>query len=305
VDHIVTRPPTPARAILQRHLAAADAPVIAAAALAPTNHAALNTIARCYRGDDLVRHAEARHAVLRVRHGKPTLVGGQVVLPPPRPPSDPELVALAEAIVRKLADHQARTLAEAASRALAAGVEIPVGTGRVLARDTPAGRVVEAKGTDPAGGRVFGVRIIAYGDSKNGRRYPRAVLRAAAPLYEGAKAYDHHRTDEELRSSTIAGLVGHYAGVAATADGLEGDLHLLPSATHAAEALDATLAAQAAGQAPLVGISHDVLATYKPVVVSGRRLQEATAIVKVNSADVVADPAAGGQAVRMVAGLAG
>lgn len=164
------------------------------------------------------------------------------------------------------------------------------------------GRVVEAKGKNESGGRVFGVRIIAYGDSKNRRRYPESVMRAAAPLYEGAKTYDHHRSEEELRSSTIAGLVGSYRNVEAEGDGLYADLHLLPSATHAAEALDASLAAQKQGLDPLVGVSHDVMATYKPLVADGRRMQEATAIVRVNSADVVADPAAGGKATRMVAG---
>jgi hypothetical protein len=169
-------------------------------------------------------------------------------------------------------------------------------------RDRILGRVVESKGSDDAGGRVFRVRVIAFGDSKNGRRYTESVLKAAAPLYDGAKAYDHHRDDQELRSSTIAGLVGVYRNVEATQDGLEADLHLLPSAVHAAEALDASLAAQADGLPPLVGISHDVMALYRPVVAGGQRLQEATSIVKVNSADIVADPSAGGKATRMVAG---
>ncbi|MEV6798534.1 2'-5' RNA ligase family protein [Micromonospora rifamycinica] len=170
-------------------------------------------------------------------------------------------------------------------------------------RDRVPGRVIEAKGVDAAGGRVFRVRIIRAGESKNRRRYPPAVLAAAAPMYEGAKAYDHHRTDDELRSSTIAGLVGSYRNVASEADGLYADLHLLPSATHAAEALDAALAAQEAGLEPLVGISHDVLATWSPPTGEGtQRMEEATAIVRVFSADIVADPAAGGRATRMVAG---
>lgn len=164
------------------------------------------------------------------------------------------------------------------------------------------GRVVEAKGTDDDGGRIFRVRIIAYGDSKNRRRYPESVMRQAAPMYEGSRAYDHHRTEAELRSSTINGLIGSYRNVEAEGDGLYGDLHLLPGATHAAEALDASLAQQKQGLPPLVGLSHDVMATYKPLVAGGRRMQEATAIVKVQSTDLVADPAAGGKATRMVAG---
>ncbi|MFI6162248.1 2'-5' RNA ligase family protein [Micromonospora haikouensis] len=168
--------------------------------------------------------------------------------------------------------------------------------------DRVPGRVVEAKGTNAAGGRVFRVRIIAAGESKNRRRYPQPVLAAAASLYEGAQAYDHHRTEDELRTSTIAGLVGSYRNVTPEADGLYADLHLLPSATHAAEALDAALAAQEAGLRSLVGISHDVLATWKPIAEGGQRVEEATAIVRVLSADLVADPAAGGMATRMVAG---
>lgn len=164
------------------------------------------------------------------------------------------------------------------------------------------GRVLEAKGTDASGGRIFKVRIIAAGDSKNGRRYPAAVLREAVGLYEGAKAYDHHRTDEELRTSTINGLVGSYRNVEASDKGLDGDLVLLPGATHTAEALDASLLAQTAGLPPLVGVSHDAMTVLKPVTSGGRRLMEAVAITKVNSADVVADPAAGGKATRVLAG---
>lgn len=169
-------------------------------------------------------------------------------------------------------------------------------------RDRVSGRVIEAKGTDRTGGRVFRVRIIKAGESKNRRRYPMSVLQAAHGLYEGAKAYDHHRTETELQTSTIAGLVGSYRAVAAEADGLYADLHLLPGATHAAEALDAALAAQQAGLEPIVGISHDVLATWKPVAEGGQRVDEATAIVRVFSADIVADPAAGGIPTRTLAG---
>jgi hypothetical protein len=173
------------------------------------------------------------------------------------------------------------------------------------ARDRIHGRVLESKGTDTAGGRIFDVQIIAFGDSRNGRRYPQQVMTEAVSKYEGAKAYDHHRTDEELTTSTINGLVGAYQNVTATTEGLQGDLHLLPSATHAAEALDASLVAQSQGLPPIVGISHDVMALYKPITVGGKRFMEATEIHSVNSADVVADPAAGGKATRMVAGGSG
>lgn len=163
-------------------------------------------------------------------------------------------------------------------------------------------RVIEAAGNAPDGGRVFRTQLIAYGDSANGRRYSEGVMRTAMPLYEGSSAYDHHRTPAELSTSTIRGLVGSYRNVSATRTGLEADLHLLPSATHAAEALDASLEAQAHGLPPLVGLSHDVAAHFRPLVDRGRHIQEATRIVRVNSADIVAVPAAGGRAVRSVAG---
>ena len=170
------------------------------------------------------------------------------------------------------------------------------------ARTQMPGRVLEAKGTTVDGGRIFGVRLIAYGDSRNSRRYPESVMRAAAPLYEGAKAFDHHRSDEHMNSGSTVGLIGQIRNVTAASEGLDGELHLLPSATHVAEALDASLAAEADGLPPLVGLSHDVMATFQAITEGGQRLMEATAITKVFSTDVVSDPAAGGRALRVVAG---
>ena len=175
------------------------------------------------------------------------------------------------------------------------------GTTETATRDTVLGHVVEAR-TDATGNRIFRVRMIAYGDSRNGRRYSESVLRAAIPLYEGAKAFDHHRTPEEMQTGTIQALVGHFRGAEATAHGIEADLLLLPSAVHAAEVLDASLAAQAEGMAPVAGISHDIYGTFRSIRENGRVLQEATAINSVNSVDIVSHPAAGGQATRAVAG---
>lgn len=163
--------------------------------------------------------------------------------------------------------------------------------------DTVAGRVLEARETAPDGGRVFRIEVIRAGESRNGRSYPLPVLHAAVGLYEGAQVYDGHRDDAALRSSAIGGLVGYLGAVEATGAGLEADLHLLPSAARVAEAFDVALSLAAGGrQAPFVGISHDVMARFAPGTT------EAAAIVGVNSVDVVAVPAAGGRAVRAVAG---
>lgn len=170
------------------------------------------------------------------------------------------------------------------------------------ARVTLEGRVLETKGTDADGCRIFACQIIEAGDSKNGRRYPESVLHAAASLYEGARAFDHHRTDVELKAGSTVGLIGAWRNVEAVPGGLAGDLHLLPSASAAAEALDASVAAAAQGLPPLVGISHDVQITERPVLDGGARVMECTAIKAVLSADVVSEPAAGGRATRVVAG---
>src|SRR5688572_21408504 len=163
----------------------------------------------------------------------------------------------------------------------------------------PEGQVLEAKESE-SGNRIFGIKVIEYGTSKNGRRYPEAVMREAVGMYEGAKVYDHHRTEAELRTSTINGVVGYLRNVEAQTDGLYADLHMLPSATHAAEALDASLALQQEALNPLVGISHDVLARFKRHTEGGKSVQEATRIEAVQSADIVAQPAAGGAAVRAI-----
>jgi phage major head subunit gpT-like protein len=201
-------------------------------------------------------------------------------------------------VVRTYAPAPAGSAGEPAGAELAPAAE---SAGEVEQHDQIVGRVIENLGTDASGGRKFRVRVIAYGDSKNRRRYPESVLRVAAPMYEGAKAYDHHRDEGELKTSTIRGLIGYYRDVTAESDGIYADLHLLPSAVHAAESLDATLTAQEQGLEPLIGVSHDVFAMYKQITVGGKRMHEATAITRVNSADLVADPAAGGRATRMVA----
>ncbi|RSD26353.1 hypothetical protein EIY87_00380 [Amycolatopsis eburnea] len=189
--------------------------------------------------------------------------------------------------------------AQGAAAAVAeAGEVLP---GRVL-ESVIQGRVLESKGKDSDGNRVFRIEAIAYGDSKNRRRYPETVMRSAVSAYEGAKIYDHHRTEAELATGTIVGLVGFLRNVEAGSAAIEADAVMLPSAVQAIEALEAALAAQTDGLAPMVGFSHDAMGTFKTVTEGALQLQEATAITKVLSVDIVSDPAAGGKATRVVAG---
>ena len=166
------------------------------------------------------------------------------------------------------------------------------------------GRIRESIGTGSDGGRIFEVTIIEAGLSRNGRFYDNDVLREATSLYEGAKAFDRHRTPLELATSTISGLVGHYENCRylESEQAIVGDLHLLPSAAHTAEVLDASVDAQSRGLPPIVGISHDAGGPSVRVTEGGRVITHVKAIQTVNSADVVADPSAGGHANRIVAG---
>lgn len=215
-------------------------------------------------------------------------------------PQDGKVTRELLARVKQLAAAKGKTPAKKPARAKEA---TDVDERTTEATDHIEGHVTESLGTDAAGGRVFRVRIIREGTSRNRKRYTESVLRRAAPLYNGAKCYDHHRSPAEMQTSTVVGLVGGYRNVTYEGDGLYGDLHLFPSAKHTAEALDAAIEAQAAGLPPLVGISHDVHASFKAgTPTHGGHVQEAVAITQVNSADVVADPSAGGQATRVLAG---
>jgi hypothetical protein len=167
---------------------------------------------------------------------------------------------------------------------------------------TAHGRVLEAKGTAEDGTRVWRAVVIEAGESLNGRLYEAATLEKAATLYDGAKVYNRHRTLTDLQTSTTEGLVGYLRGPEFTGGAIEADLHLFASATGLAEALDASVEVAGAGLDPIVGLSHDVLATGVAVTVEGRQVDQIRSIEQVLSVDVVADPASGGRALRVVAG---
>lgn len=171
------------------------------------------------------------------------------------------------------------------------------------APDTFPGRVLERRAATADGGRVFLMQIIDAGTSRNGVHYPENVLREAAPLYEGCQAFDHHRTLTEMQTSSVVGLCGMWRNVHPNQGGLAGELHLLPSSVGVAEALDQSLAAQEQGLPPIIGVSHDIqIDPPKERIENGRRVREATRVRNVLSTDVVADPSAGGRAIRVVAG---
>jgi hypothetical protein len=134
---------------------------------------------------------------------------------------------------------------------------------------------------DAAGGIIRGVKLLGL-ESKNGRRYLPAALTSAAALYEGAKVNVNHPKGSPLAARDYQDRLGSIRNVRASGDGLFGDLHFNPK-----HALAEQLAWDAVHAPENVGFSHNVEA--RTLRSNGQTVVEA--ILKVQSVDLVADPA--------------
>ncbi|HXF71863.1 MAG TPA: hypothetical protein VNO79_04540, partial [Actinomycetota bacterium] len=160
--------------------------------------------------------------------------------------------------------------------------------------------IAEAKDAEPDGSR-WEVVIIRAGRSRNDRVYPEAVLREAAPLFEGARVLA--RSDEDHiagRGKSVEKLVGWLSEVRYERGALRGVLTILESAGWLRTML---LDAWRRGKRDLVGLSIVAEGRGRRVLEGGRELVEVEAITKVSSVDVVFEPAAGGGFVRLVAAV--
>jgi hypothetical protein len=134
---------------------------------------------------------------------------------------------------------------------------------------------------DSAAGIIRGVKLLGL-ESRNGRRYLPSALAQAAALYEGAKVNVNHPKGSPLAARDYQDRLGSIRGVRSLADGLFGDLHYNPK-----HALAEQLAWDAVHAPENVGFSHNVEARTSRQ--DGRTIVEA--ILKVQSVDLVADPA--------------
>jgi len=135
---------------------------------------------------------------------------------------------------------------------------------------------------DAAAGVIRGVKLIGL-ESNNRRRYPAHVLRAAAPLYEGAKVNVNHPNGDPLSARGYEDRIGSIRNVRATEQGLYGDFHFNPKHRLAEQVLwDATHSPAA------VGFSHNATLRMTGDKRGGKVGEE---IVAVRSVDLVADPA--------------
>lgn len=135
---------------------------------------------------------------------------------------------------------------------------------------------------DPVNGVLRGVKLLGL-ESRNGRTYREQALRQAITLYEGAKVNVNHPLGDPLAARDYRDRLGIIRNVQLkTKEGLFGDLHYNPK-----HALAEQLAWDAEHSPENVGLSHNVLAQ---TARDGKQLI-VEAITKVQSVDLVADPA--------------
>lgn len=135
---------------------------------------------------------------------------------------------------------------------------------------------------DREAGVLRGVKLLGL-QSRNGRRYLPEALSAAAALYEGAKVNVNHPRGGPLATRDYQDRIGVMRNVAVRSEeGLFGDLHFNPR-----HALAEQLLWDAEHAPENVGLSHNVQAR------TARQGEETVveAIVRVQSVDLVADPA--------------
>ena len=157
--------------------------------------------------------------------------------------------------------------------------------------------LVEAKDDT---GSTWEVQIIKAGLSKNRNYYPPEVLKEAAPLYEGARVLA--RSDEDHSKGTgkkVKDIVGFIDGVTwnESAQANHGTFNILENAAWMKTML---VSAFRKGKRDILGLSHVAEGTSYPKKMGGTLVNWVGKILKVNSVDVVVDPAAGGGLLKMI-----
>lgn len=142
------------------------------------------------------------------------------------------------------------------------------------------------------------VTLIRPGLSKNGLLYGEKVLQESLPLWEGCVALADHVS--EGKAASVRDVVGSYSGIHYE-EGIRGMLHFFSQARDLWQTVVEMLREREAGRpGPNIGISADMFVEREPANYQGRRVFNVTKILKVNSADVVVDPSAGGSFDRIV-----
>ena len=157
---------------------------------------------------------------------------------------------------------------------------------------------------EAAEGTKVQVVIIRPGLSENGLEYRPDVLRSSVRLWEGASAFLDHPTAIDMSRAggrSVRDLAGYYSSVKYEEGvGVKATLTLLDGTQAGDSAVDLVnqvLETRVAGEAgPNVGISADMIVRKRPLgqMTNGKTMWEVQEIMKVNSADIVVNPSAGG-----------
>ena len=164
---------------------------------------------------------------------------------------------------------------------------------------------------EEASGEVW-VTLIRPGWSPNipeGNKYPtyysRDILANAAPLYEGVSAYLNHPTAVDLKQRNgnrdIRDYAGHYEDVQTASDGSLRARLVLEGAN--GEFLKPLIEGATKQKVLRIGLSHHVEAETGQGSIEGKPATLVKRIIKVRSADIVTNPAAGGAFDRLVASI--
>jgi cation transport regulator ChaB len=137
------------------------------------------------------------------------------------------------------------------------------------------------------------VVIIKEGWSKNKRYYPAQVLEQAVPLFEGAKCYLDHSDIKGIPNRSVRELTGFYENVKFAGKQVEADLQFLD-----------TEAGKVGLDIAKETVKHNKLLAGLSIrgVGSVRKVEEGHEVEnlsKIISVDMVSDPAAGGEFLRL------
>jgi hypothetical protein len=134
---------------------------------------------------------------------------------------------------------------------------------------------------DADAGVIRGVKLLGL-QSDNGRRYPEAVIRAAAPKYEGVRVFVNHPPHGGMSDRPFQDWAGVVENVRARPDGLYGDLRLRKQGRHFHEIIEGAQQFNGAwGMSHVASIDSDFRGGVEHV----------SRIVEVYSVDVVCEPA--------------
>jgi hypothetical protein len=175
----------------------------------------------------------------------------------------------------------------------------PVPSGRGLGE--AAGAFIEALAADasqPNASRYL-VRVIRAGLSLNGVDYPAAVLREAAPRFDGVRVFaksDDDHIQGNKKAKDFRNLVGRLVQpkfVEAT-DGSGGEIQAVLEVLDSSDVAAKLREAVQRDMTDMFGLSIDAAGREK----RRGKFREATSIARIDSVDLIISPGAGGQVIR-------